>query len=394
MRHSRDIRSTFARKLRRSVSTAARRPCDGWRYIGATSHATCGATVGDVERRIDDGAAEVPTYDPRRSVACATTWRCIGRPSSCSRASRGTRCAAPRSGKRRARICTSRSYLPSSVRGSETTTSLSTRSQIPPARCASGGYSPSVLIGRDVERRALSDVIAQAVASAGAAVVVRGEPGIGKTALLRDLVNQLGTVTTLTTAGIESECTLAFSALHRLLVPLLTNVDRLPEPQAQALGQAFGSRMTNVRVEDRFLIFLGALSGLDHPRIHSRQHTPHRVHRRCRVAPSAATGCPGRSGRGGCVSCMRRVCGCQLVLDHRVILRKSCLLVMAGSRWFQPSSRPGTGPLQPRLKTRNSPGSLLETRLLAASSRCEESSVADSLDPLAALMIDEENVEG
>lgn len=117
-----------------------------------------------------------------------------------------------------------------------------------------------MLIGRDVERRALSDVIAQAVASAGAAVVVRGEPGIGKTALLRDLVNQLGTVTTLTTAGIESERTLAFSALHRLLMPLLTNVDRLPEPQSQALGQAFGSRITNVRVEDRFLIFLGALS--------------------------------------------------------------------------------------------------------------------------------------
>ena len=72
-------------------------------------------------------------------------------------------------------------------------------------------------------------------------LVVLGEPGVGKTALVRDLVTacEVGGVRVLRTAGVESESPLPYAALHRLLRPV-TDLARLPVPQARALRVAFG----------------------------------------------------------------------------------------------------------------------------------------------------------
>jgi DNA-binding CsgD family transcriptional regulator len=106
-------------------------------------------------------------------------------------------------------------------------------------------------------------------AGAGGALVVRGEPGVGKTALLDDVVTSLRAdpvpdagddagLTVLRTQGIESEAPLAFAALQRLLRPLMPLVGHLPTPQAQALRVAFGEEVGES--SDRFLVFLAALS--------------------------------------------------------------------------------------------------------------------------------------
>ena len=73
-----------------------------------------------------------------------------------------------------------------------------------------------------------------------AALVVRGEPGVGKSALLDELAAGAGEATVLRTQGLEVEAPLAFAALHRLLRPLTRLRDELPAPQARALRVAFG----------------------------------------------------------------------------------------------------------------------------------------------------------
>ena len=70
--------------------------------------------------------------------------------------------------------------------------------------------------------------------------MVRGDPGVGKSALLEDLVDLAGEALVLRTQGLEVEAPLAFAALHRLLLPLARLRDLLPGPQARALGVAFG----------------------------------------------------------------------------------------------------------------------------------------------------------
>jgi DNA-binding CsgD family transcriptional regulator len=101
-----------------------------------------------------------------------------------------------------------------------------------------------VLHGREPERAHLAALVDQARAGTGAVLVLLGEPGVGKTALLRDLATvehrrEGGQVRVLRTAGVESESPLPYAALHRLLRPL-ANFDRLPAPQARALRVAFG----------------------------------------------------------------------------------------------------------------------------------------------------------
>ncbi|SFU03365.1 AAA ATPase domain-containing protein [Geodermatophilus amargosae] len=122
-----------------------------------------------------------------------------------------------------------------------------------------------MLHGRGAERARLDGVVAGAAASRGGALVVRGEPGVGKTALLSDLGERTGDATVLWTAGIESESPLAFAALHRLLRPLLGRLDDIPPVQAHALRRALGERQALVRAadaggDDRFLVFAAVLS--------------------------------------------------------------------------------------------------------------------------------------
>jgi hypothetical protein len=88
------------------------------------------------------------------------------------------------------------------------------------------------------------------------ALVVRGEPGVGKTALL-DYVDWRATACRVVrAAGIQSEMELAFAGLHQVCAPFLDRLPRLPVPQGEALGTAFG--ISRGPAPDRFLVGLAA----------------------------------------------------------------------------------------------------------------------------------------
>lgn len=114
-----------------------------------------------------------------------------------------------------------------------------------------------MLVGRDAECSAIDTLIASALASHGGALVLRGEAGVGKTALLRYAAERAEGMRVLRAVGVEWEADLPFSALHQVLREGLGRLDRLPPPQAGAMRGAFG--LSQERVEDRFLICLGAL---------------------------------------------------------------------------------------------------------------------------------------
>ena len=90
------------------------------------------------------------------------------------------------------------------------------------------------------------------------ALVVRGEPGVGKTALLEYLVVRASGCRVARAVGVESEMELAFAALHQLLAPILDRLERLPVPQRDALRTAFG--ISAGVAPDRFLVGLAVLS--------------------------------------------------------------------------------------------------------------------------------------
>src|SRR3954469_16528804 len=96
-----------------------------------------------------------------------------------------------------------------------------------------------MLVGRREETEAIDRVLAQARKGSGAVLVLRGEAGIGKSALLAYAAEQGGGMTVLRGTGVQSESDLAFAGLHQLLRPVLDRIDRLPEPQAAALRAAF-----------------------------------------------------------------------------------------------------------------------------------------------------------
>jgi len=89
-------------------------------------------------------------------------------------------------------------------------------------------------------------------------LVVRGEPGVGKTALLEYLVEQASGCRVERAAGVQSEMELAFAASHQLLAPMLDRLDRLPGPQSDALRTAFG--ISPGSAPDRFFVGLAVLS--------------------------------------------------------------------------------------------------------------------------------------
>jgi DNA-binding CsgD family transcriptional regulator len=121
------------------------------------------------------------------------------------------------------------------------------------------GSPGSPLFGREAEVAVLDQLVAQ-IPGRGGALVLRGEPGIGKTVMLAVASAAAGSkgVSVLRTAGAQSETGLAFAGLQQLLRPVLSSLDRLPGPQRDALSAAFGA--INATVPDPFLIALAALN--------------------------------------------------------------------------------------------------------------------------------------
>ena len=115
-----------------------------------------------------------------------------------------------------------------------------------------------VLLGRDGERAELHRLLAGLDQSSSAVLVIRGEAGVGKTALLEDTIASADGMRVLQLTGIESEMELGFAALHALLLPLLGRLDTLPVPQRTALQSAFG--LVNGEPPERFLVGLATLT--------------------------------------------------------------------------------------------------------------------------------------
>ena len=97
-----------------------------------------------------------------------------------------------------------------------------------------------MLLDRLPERAALSQLLDAARAGRSGVLVMRGEPGVGKTALLDHAVESVSDLRVAWVAGVESEMELAFAALQQLCAPMLGQLEGLPDPQREALGVAFG----------------------------------------------------------------------------------------------------------------------------------------------------------
>ena len=134
-----------------------------------------------------------------------------------------------------------------------------------PLDATAGRSARRLLLGRGPELDQLDRMIDQ-IWMRGGALVVRGEAGIGKSALLRAAVEQAHEqgVAVVTTTGTQSEARLPFGALHQLLLPFLDRLDQLPDPHRRALDIAFG--VAEGQAPDVFLIglaTLGAVTGGD-----------------------------------------------------------------------------------------------------------------------------------
>ena len=114
------------------------------------------------------------------------------------------------------------------------------------------------LRGRDAECAALDGLLDAVRRGESRSLVIRGEPGVGKTALLEYVISAAPDLRVLRAVGIESEMELAFAALHQLCAPMLDRLEHLPRPQQEALCVAFG--LSGGDAPDRFVIGLAVLS--------------------------------------------------------------------------------------------------------------------------------------
>jgi DNA-binding CsgD family transcriptional regulator len=115
-----------------------------------------------------------------------------------------------------------------------------------------------LLLDRARERAALDGLLGDVRSRRGRALVVRGEAGVGKSALLEYMTAAAGDMRVVRAAGVESEMELAFASVHLLCAPLLDRVEGLPVPQRDALGVAFGLREGGA--PDRFMVGLAVLT--------------------------------------------------------------------------------------------------------------------------------------
>jgi DNA-binding CsgD family transcriptional regulator len=114
------------------------------------------------------------------------------------------------------------------------------------------------LTGRGAERGMLDQFVEAIRAGESRALVLSGEAGVGKTALLEYLVERAADCRVLRATGVQSEMELAFSALHQLCSPILDHLDGLPAPQHAALQTAFG--VSSGAPPDKFLVGLAVLN--------------------------------------------------------------------------------------------------------------------------------------
>lgn len=127
-------------------------------------------------------------------------------------------------------------------------------------KTSSGVGAGPAMVGRTTELDKLRALVDAAQAGESGAMVLRGEPGIGKTALL-DAVSEMASergMATLFVAGIEAEAPIGYAALQRLLQSFPDSVDQLPAPQSAALRSALG--LDSGSPPDRFLVGLGVLT--------------------------------------------------------------------------------------------------------------------------------------
>jgi DNA-binding transcriptional LysR family regulator/DNA-binding CsgD family transcriptional regulator len=118
--------------------------------------------------------------------------------------------------------------------------------------------SHDLLVGRQDERGQIDRLLEAAGDGLSAVLVLHGEPGIGKTALLDWAIESARGFRTVRLVGIESETELGFAALHQLLLPFLGRLDLVPGPQRHALATALGLR--DGSPPDRFLVGLASLT--------------------------------------------------------------------------------------------------------------------------------------
>lgn len=120
-----------------------------------------------------------------------------------------------------------------------------------------GPTADRMLRGRDAECRTLDELLAMARSGHSGVLVIRGEPGIGKSALLDYAAENSPGFQVIRIAGVETEMELPFAGLHQLCGPLLGRIERLPVPQRDALRVAFGIQAGDP--PDRFLVSVAAL---------------------------------------------------------------------------------------------------------------------------------------
>lgn len=121
-----------------------------------------------------------------------------------------------------------------------------------------GATTKGTLLGRSSERAILDQHLSDAQAGTGTALVIRGELGIGKSALVDDFIASAPGAVVARSTGSEPESELAYAALHQLLMPFLHLLPELPEPQRKSLNIAFGA--ASGETPDAFRLALASLS--------------------------------------------------------------------------------------------------------------------------------------
>jgi len=115
----------------------------------------------------------------------------------------------------------------------------------------SGG---SLLVGRATERAIVDAILADAQRGQGGSLVVTGQPGIGKSALVQYAIDVASESRVVRMAGVESEMAFGYAGVHQVVLPMLDNFGELPTPQRAALDAALGQ--VSPDAPDPFLVGL------------------------------------------------------------------------------------------------------------------------------------------